>query len=422
MHWFKRSWRKLLGIIVGLLAIGVIWFLTTDSVTIWPIRNTLRYQFDQWRGAGQSASQQPADHRISGCIRDAHQQPIAGAIVAVSERNGKLHRANSNSQGCYTLANLPANNYRLLVTAASYRDDVSAVDLHNGSIQHDVQLAPAIAPSYAPVEKLLIGSTSVVSRSTPYPTQALRQQVQVWGDNGEQQLTLLYRPITTTNPLTNPLPLMLAVYPGPADEWESVSIPLAERGYSVLAVGPAYSLDLEADIADLKRLLALARGGSFVGVDGSRVAIMAGSYSSLHVLRLLQDDVGFTGVVLLGPISDLFAMRENFVAGSFMPPFGLDQALIALGYPDEQIQRYATYSAQLHPRADLPPILLLHSRNDEVVPASQSEFLAAQWRSLGVEVESYFFAGMSHYLQAVDRSPELDELYRITLDFLARVN
>ncbi|MFD3166518.1 carboxypeptidase regulatory-like domain-containing protein [Herpetosiphon sp. NSE202] len=418
MHWFKRSWRKLLGIIVGLLAMGVIWFLTTDSVTIWPIRNTLRYQFDQWRDASQSVSHQPADRSISGCIRDAHQQPIVGAIVAVSERNGKLHRANSNSQGCYTLANLPANNYQLLVTAPSYRDDVSAVNLHNGSIEHDLQLVPAIAPSYAPVEKLQIGSTSVVSRTMPYPTQALRQQVQVWGDNGEQQLTLLYRPITATNPL----PLMLAVYPGPADEWESVSIPLAERGYSVLAVGPAYSLDLEADIADLKRLLALARGGSFAGVDGGRVAIMAGSYSSLHVLRLLQDDVGFTGVVLLGPISDLFAMRENFVAGTFMPPFGLDQALIALGYPDEQIQRYATYSAQLHPRADLPPILLLHSRTDEVVPASQSEFLAAQWRGVGVEVESYFFAGMSHYLQAVDRSPELDELYRITLDFLARVN
>ncbi len=418
MHWFKRSWRKLLGIIVGLLAIGLIWFATTDNVAIWPIRNTLRYQFDQWRADGQMHTPQPADHRIAGCISDVHQQPIVGAIVAVSERDGRLHRASSDNQGCYTLANLPANDYQLLVTASSYGDYLGAIDLKNAQTEQHVQLAPAIAPSYAPVEKLVIGPTSVVSRTTPYPTQALREQIQVWGDNGEQQLTLLYRPMTTTQNL----PLMLAVYPGAADEWESVSIPLAERGYSVLAVGPAYSLDLETDIADLKRLLALARGGSFVGVDGSRIAIMAGSYSSLHVLRLLQDDVGFTGVVLLGPISDLFAMRESFVAGSFIPPFGLDQALIALGYPDQEIQRYARYSAQLHPRADLPPILLMHSRTDEVVPASQSEFLAAQWRRLGIDVESYFFDGMSHYLQAVARSPELDELYKITLDFLARVN
>ena len=418
MQWFKRSWRKILGIMVGLLAIGLVWLLTTDNVTIWPIRNTLHYQFDQWRADGQMSSQPTADRSLVGCITNTQQQPIVGAIVAVSERNGSLHRASSDRQGCYRLGNLPANQYRLLVTAPSYRDYLIDVDLQQAQTEQHAQLLPAIAPSYAPVETLVLGPTNVVSRTTPYPTQALRQQVQVWSNNGEQQLTLLYRPITATQPL----PLMLAVYPGPADEWESVSIPLAERGYSVLAVGPAYSLDLETDIADLKRLLALARGGSFVGVDGSRIAIMAGSYSSLHVLRLLQDDVGFTGVVLLGPISDLFAMRESFVAGTFMPPFGLDQALIALGYPDEEIQRYASYSAQLHPRADLPPILLMHSRNDEVVPASQSEFLAEQWRGLGVEVESYFFDGMSHYLRAVEPSPELDELYRITLDFLARVN
>jgi hypothetical protein len=45
-------------------------------------------------------------------------------------------------------------------------------------------------------------------------------------------------------------------------------------------------------------------------------------------------------VVLLGPPVDLFDMRHRQEDGTFIPPFGLDQALVALGLPDRAPLRY----------------------------------------------------------------------------------
>ncbi len=188
----------------------------------------------------------------------------------------------------------------------------------------------------------------------------------------------------------------------------------------MVAVGPVYSLDLEADIAELKRLLALLRAGAVPQVDATRLAILGGSYSSLHVQRLLRDDPGFRGVVLLGPISDLFDLRQRFEAGTLLPPYGLDKALIALGWPNTAMQNYAPYSAVYHLRPDQPPLLLLHSRADEIVPTAQSERLASELERLGVPVEAHFFDGMAHYLYTDRPSAQLDELYGLTLDFLGR--
>jgi dipeptidyl aminopeptidase/acylaminoacyl peptidase len=199
-----------------------------------------------------------------------------------------------------------------------------------------------------------------------------------------------------------------------------VSIPLASAGYAVLAVGPAYALDLEPDIAELQRLIAFARAGRLPGVDGSRIALLGGSYSGLHVLRYLERDIDFACVVLLGPPSDLFDMRRRFENGSFFPPYGLDQALIALGTPDRSPERYWRYSAAYHLRGDTPPLLLLHSKQDEVIPYQQSELLARALDRVGAPYEMHVFDGMKHYLLATEASPELSELYRLTLGFLDR--
>ena len=188
----------------------------------------------------------------------------------------------------------------------------------------------------------------------------------------------------------------------------------------MLAIGPEYTMDFEGDIADLKRMVMLLRSGTIPFADGSRVSLVAGSYSIFDVLRLLRDDVGFRSAIFLGPISDLFDMRKRYEVDGLVPPFGLDQALIALGYPNVETQRYVTYSARFHGRSDLPPILLMHSNHDEIVPAEQSHDLVAEFERLNVSTEAYFFDGMAHYLQTNEPSAELDQLYAITLNFLAR--
>jgi acetyl esterase/lipase len=394
----------------------------SQNVRIWPVRNTLLYRLDGW-WARQFGPDAPAGAgEIAGCVTAAQGGPIPGASVLVSEDDGTLHQATTGPDGCYRLGALPPDRYVPWVSAPGYGNAVVEpwglpLSVGAGETERaEAVLHPAIAAPFAPASAVRLGAPLTLTVDVPSAALAVRRQIWVESADGPNQTTFIYTPVTTTAAL----PTLLAVYPGTAEEWEGVSIPLAAAGYAVVAVGPEYTLDLEADIAELKRLVALVRGGGIPGADGGRLAIMGGSYSSLHVQRVLRDDTGFRGAVLLGPISDLFDMRRRFVAGTFMPPFGLDEALIALGWPSTAIERYATYSALYQVRADLPPILLMHSRSDDIVPAEQSERLVATLRARGVTAEAHFFDGMSHYLRTDQPSADLDTLYAITLDFLSR--
>jgi dipeptidyl aminopeptidase/acylaminoacyl peptidase len=268
-----------------------------------------------------------------------------------------------------------------------------------------------------PGTDLRIGAPLTRTSSLPQPSRAVRREIRFMSSGEPNQQTFLYTPITTTRHL----PTLLTVYPGPVDTWEGVSVPLAAAGYAVIAIGPAYTLNLAPDVAELRRLMQFAHAGRLPGADGSQIVALGGSYSSLHVLRLLDQDardVNLQGAVLLGPPTDLFDLRRRFEEGSFFPPYGLDQALIALGMPNTAPQRYWRYSGRYHIQADWPPLLLMHSRDDEIVPFQQTELFAAELEQAGTEYEAYFFDGMPHYLLADEYSAKLDRLYTITIDFL----
>jgi dipeptidyl aminopeptidase/acylaminoacyl peptidase len=102
--------------------------------------------------------------------------------------------------------------------------------------------------------------------------------------------------------------------------------------------------------------------------------------------------------------------------GSYVPPFGLDRALIALGLPSQEPLHYWPYSGAYHVRSDFPPVAILHSRTDEVVPYQQSELLAANLEQVGAPYEMHVFEGASHYLL----SDGAEQVYQIALDFLAK--
>jgi dipeptidyl aminopeptidase/acylaminoacyl peptidase len=121
-------------------------------------------------------------------------------------------------------------------------------------------------------------------------------------------------------------------------------------------------------------------------------------------------------VVLLGPPVDLFDMRRRYEDGTFIPPFGLDQALIALGLPDRVPLRYWRYSGIYHVRQDWPPMLLVHSRDDPVVPFQLSEQFAAALASAGVPHDLHVFDHAGHYL--LSEGDEAQAIYQLTLEFL----
>ena len=122
--------------------------------------------------------------------------------------------------------------------------------------------------------------------------------------------------------------------------------------------------------------------------------------------------------MLLGPPTDLFDMRRRLENGTYIPPFGLDQAFIALGFPDRVPLRYWRYSGAYHVRRDFPPLAILHSRSDQVVPYQQSELLTEQLSQVGATYEVHFFDGGSHYLLA-EESDAL-AIFRISLAFLEK--
>jgi dipeptidyl aminopeptidase/acylaminoacyl peptidase len=256
-----------------------------------------------------------------------------------------------------------------------------------------------------------------VESALPVPGRALRWEVAL-----SPRLTtgriLLYLP-PDADARTARYPLLVTAYPGPAEEWEGASIPLAAAGYAVLAYAPPYGFTPEESVGELRALLAAGRDGSLPGVDRARAAILAGSYSGLHALRVLQDEHGspaLRAAVLMGAPTDLFDMRRRLEDRSFVPPFGLDQALVALGFPDREAPRYWRYSGAYHVQRGMPPALLVHSRQDDVVPFQQSELLARMLGEEGVVYELHLLDGGSHYLLSAEEDAR--GIYEVTLRFL----
>jgi dipeptidyl aminopeptidase/acylaminoacyl peptidase len=71
-------------------------------------------------------------------------------------------------------------------------------------------------------------------------------------------------------------------------------------------------------------------------------------------------------------------------------------------------------------RPDFPPLALLHSHSDEVVPVEQTQRLADHLALVQARHETYFFDGASHYL--LNETTDADSLlvYELVLDFLGR--
>ncbi|RME75356.1 MAG: hypothetical protein D6784_08095 [Chloroflexi bacterium] len=409
----KRRWAI---ITAALLLVGLGWLATTDHPSIWPARNVLLYRGLRWWWGLAGEPAVAGRGTLTGQVLDPQGRPIAGAWLAVSEWNAALHAGRTDAQGQVTLTGIPAGVYRAVSAAPGYESAVSgrvAIRRQQTSTV-TITLPPAVRRTVAPSHNLILGEPTRLTCDQPIASTAVRRTVQFDNAGRPNQTTLYYLPDLPESQL----PLLLTIYPGPAELWECASLPLAEAGYAVLAIGPAYTFNLEADVDELERLVMFARQGRFPGGSGRCIAVLGGSYSGLHVLRLLERDPAFRAALLLGPPSDLFDLRHRLEMGTYHPPYGLDQALIALGLPHREPLRYWQYSGAYHVRPDFPPLALLHSRSDEVVPYRQSEFLAERLVEAGVVVETHFFDQASHYL--MDQQGNAPEVYQLALDFLGR--
>ena len=398
----------------------VLWAGFTDNPSVWPLRNTLEYHVSRawWKIAGEPDRSRTG--AVSGWVLALNAKPVADAVVVISEWDGRVRTARTNESGKYEISGVPAGFYRMAVSATGFAGMQSGGILRGVTIRPDrtaeasFRLKPAenLTPAVLPAPKF--SGPEVMTCDKPVPGTSNRFILQF--DSGDRtDPVFVYRPSESQR---RPLPVLLTVYPGAVDTWECVSTGLAQAGYVVVAVGPPYSMDLAPDVDRLSALVAMIKRGDLPDTDSSRIAALGGSYSGLLLELLMQRDPGLQGVVLLGPPTEMFDFRRRYEREGFLPPFGLDRALVALGLPSREPLRYLENSMVFHVRPNLPPTLIFHSYQDEIVPYQQSRLLAESMRAQGVDAELHLFDGASHYLLEDGEASQV--IYRRTVNFLRR--
>ncbi|NJN94993.1 MAG: carboxypeptidase regulatory-like domain-containing protein [Anaerolineales bacterium] len=262
MPQFRLRW--IIALVVLLVAVLLFWLVTTDSASVWPYRNTLQYHALSWWWQQTGYPQPGEPGELRGVVLDMQSQPIAGAWVLVSRWDGTTYSTRSEADGGYRITNVPTGQYRPVAGAPGF-DSVEAVGWvtinPETTTTADIILPPEPARSLTPGQNLSFAAPSTPACADPLPATANRQPF-TFDNNGKPgQPALYYTPLTTTT--TSRLPVLMVVYPGPAASWDCASLPLAAAGYAVVALGPAYSLDLEADIDELERVVAFIRAGQF---------------------------------------------------------------------------------------------------------------------------------------------------------------
>src|SRR3954469_1282018 len=117
---FPRSRRAWLTLTSLLLLLALLFVATSDNAAIWPVRNTLLYRATRWWEAHVGPAQAAGTGALHGCVHGAGAVPLADADVIVAERDGTLHQAQANANGCYQIIGLPAGRYVPIVSAAGY--------------------------------------------------------------------------------------------------------------------------------------------------------------------------------------------------------------------------------------------------------------------------------------------------------------
>ncbi|MBI1876682.1 MAG: carboxypeptidase regulatory-like domain-containing protein, partial [Chloroflexi bacterium] len=109
---------------------------------------------------------------LRGVVRDTQGRPIAGAWVLVSWWDGATHSARSEADGSYTIAGVPAGQYRPVAGAPGYADTQLGgwgwVTVNAGAeTVADVTLLAELPQFVAPGANLNFGEPSTAACAAP---------------------------------------------------------------------------------------------------------------------------------------------------------------------------------------------------------------------------------------------------------------
>lgn len=404
----KRPLVWLLLILAGLLFLAWFWFCHSTESKIIALRNVVDYRVVKAMGGPRIRTGEPPG-AITGTVRDAEGKPVAGALVLVASPLGHTYTATSDPDGQYRIVGVPPGRYVPVAGKRGYDDAIPQTCAAGLCYKHvvtvrpgaevsgsDLRLIQAVSPNILVDNSLIVSPTVEVETTAPLPGRALRTHFSFERAGLRVNDCWLYEPVDERQK-KDPFPTLLMVLPGPVLSWEIVPVPFAAQGFSVLACYPLRGIDIDQDVADLLTALEYVRQGRLPGhADAERIGLIGASFTSLHTYRLLALTDLMDVTLVLGGMADGFAFRHDVETGTARtrPPF--DRILMALGFPNLSPELYFRYSTIFHLEG-LPPVCLLHGKEDELSPFSQSVALDRALSQQGIPHQFYAYEGLSHY-------------------------
>jgi fermentation-respiration switch protein FrsA (DUF1100 family) len=441
--------------VILILGIGLLYLPVGEQLETVLLRNTLEHYAQQ--GWAALSGQKPFDvmkasgadaGSITGRVTDNQGQPLAGANLVVSDPTGYTWTATSDISGHYTLSGVAASHYLPVAARAGYLDAVAvgagplgpwrmvaSVRAGQTTANVDFVMQPRQPYRVAPGNSLKLDQFSQTSRDYPVPSQVLRRTFS-FERAGLQKSGIAYEPLPEQGP--GPFPILLIVYPGPANAWEGVSIPLAAQGFVVIAYQPELfgphperGLDLRGDVEDLLELYSYAKAGYFSDrSDPQKVVVTSGSVSTAYTYLLLReietsspaDKAALKGGIAYGGLADLYRYRYDWARGALYIDPGiqdLETMLVALGRPDLRPEIYLLFSPVFHLQpGSLPPMLLVHTTKDTIVPVYQNTLLVNALEKQHLPYKSVIYQDIEHYLDTSKPDPDQRDMLEKTIEFL----
>lgn len=423
------------------LAIALIYFATTEDLEPVLLRNTVEHRaLKAWPAAAGVGL--PGDKplgALAGTVRDGAGQPLGGASVVVSDLHGGAYSAVSNAEGRYRLEGVPAGNYRPLAVAPRYLPAPAGgagervATIRGGRTAEDVNFR---LRAQAPFDPRLDDHRAYDLRIEPpleitidgLEPSTVQRRAFTFANRGKRlDGGLVHEPLAAAG--AGPFPILLIIYPGEAQDWEGVSVPLAARGYVVVSYFPRRLLDLDGDLADLHALLASTLAGHLSARgDAGKIVLVGGSVSTVYTYLLARDLVGspagqrVKAAIQYGGLFDLFAYRRSWEAGEIKIDPGisaLEYLLIALGRPDTRPELYLRFSPRYGlGRSGLPPTLLVHTDRDRIVPPEQSRIADETLARHGIPHRLLTYPELEHYLDTSKPDPAQLDMLSQTVAFL----
>ena len=217
-----------------------------------------------------------------------------------------------------------------------------------------------------------------------------------------------------TNGLEQNLPLIVMPHGGP-ESYDSVGFHwmaqyFASRGYMVLQPNFRGSTGFGAEFRDAGRgewgrkmqdditdgVRALIRSGR---ADPDRICIVGGSYGGYAALAggAFTPDL-YQCVAAIAPVADLPMMLSDERRDSGAKHWVYDYWKRVIGDPRSQREKLEEISPVNAAEAFQAPVLLIHGRDDLVVPIRQSARMESALKRAGKDVEFMRLRGEDHYL------------------------